>query len=157
MSSPKTQIKTIYVPAATNAKGEQVVEPEEENVDLTGSETILLVDDDDAMRRIVTRILTKFNYTIYAADGPEIAEELFEKYGNIDLLLTDMVMPKRNGLELYASLVQRCPSLKVIFMSGFTNMIIKGIGIQQLNVPFLQKPFSINDIAGLIRKVLDEK
>lgn len=104
---------------------------------LTGTETILLVDDDDAVRYIATRILTKLSYTVYAAEGPDVAEELFETYGNIDLLLTDVIMPKSNGLDLYENLAKRCPSLKVIFMSGYTNMIItkKGGAETQCAIP----------------------
>lgn len=124
-------------------------------MDLTGSETILLVDDDDAVRYVTARILTKLNYRVYVAGGPEIAEEILEQRGTIDLLLTDVIMPRTNGLDLYANLVQRCPSLKVIFMSGYTNRIITERGCQPLNAPFLQKPFSVDSIAELVRKVLD--
>jgi len=124
-------------------------------VGLTGTETILLVDDDDAVRYIATRILTKLNYTVYAAEGPDVAEDMFEKHGNIDLLLTDVIMPKSNGLDLYENLAKRCPSLKVIFMSGYANMIITEKGGRKLNAPFLQKPFSVDTITDLIRKVLD--
>lgn len=101
--------------------------------------------------------VTKLNYRVYVAGEPEIAEEILEQRGTIDLLLTDVIMPRTNGLDLYANLVQRCPSLKKIFMSGYTNRIITERGCQPLNAPFLQKPFSVDSIAELVRKVLDGK
>ncbi|HAT72093.1 MAG TPA: hybrid sensor histidine kinase/response regulator [Elusimicrobia bacterium] len=125
---------------------------------LRGSETILLVEDDDAVRRFALRALRGNGYTVLEAGAPEEAARLFdENAGSIGLVLTDTVMPDMNGHELYGLLAKRRPGLKAIFMSGYTDSDHLNPGIEVAQMPFLQKPFSADTLAAKVREVLDSR
>jgi len=118
-----------------------------------GSETILLVEDEEHVRRVVERILKGRGYAVITAASAQQAEELFEDRGSqIDLLLTDVIMPGRNGPELYGRLSQVKPDLKVLHMSGYMDSAIVREDILASGTAFIQKPFTPE---GLLRKVRD--
>ena len=122
-----------------------------------GDETILLVEDESAVRNIAERVLRELGYTVFSAHNSEEAERLFLAHeGDIDLLLTDVVMPGINGLELYRRLSARAPGLKVLYTSGYTPNAIVHHGILDEGVSLLQKPFTLESIAGKVRQILDE-
>jgi len=139
------------------------VEPEEgsspqpvESVGSTrGSETILLVEDEAAVRSVAARVLGNQGYTVVqASNGEEALARLDELEGRIDLILTDVVMPDMGGLELTARLRERHPYLKVLYMSGYA----EGDKLQpKMNAEhsFLQKPFSAESLTLKVRDVLD--
>ena len=144
----------IYLPRATaEAKVRETPAPPMEQ---RGSETILLVEDDGAVRRFALRALCENGYTVIEAAGPDEAVRLFdENDGRIGLVLTDTIMPRMNGHELYGVLSTRRPGLKVIFMSGYTDSEHMSHRIADAELPFLQKPFSANTLAAKVREVLD--
>jgi two-component system cell cycle sensor histidine kinase/response regulator CckA len=120
-----------------------------------GNETILVVEDDEVVRKTATTILKGYGYKILEAESGEKALEIEETI--IDLTLTDVVMPGMNGRELTVKLLERYPGMKVLYMSGYTDDAIIHHGVLEEGVPFIQKPFSSRDIARKVREVLDSK
>ena len=145
----------IYLPrvfARAEALGGRV-EPETAP---RGSETILLVEDDEAVRTIAGRVLTAHGYDVLPAATPDEAEEAFARHdGEIALLLTDVVMPGRSGRELCERLRAHRPSLKVLYTSGYADSSIVRHGVLDSDAPFMQKPFTPERLAGKVRDVLD--
>jgi two-component system cell cycle sensor histidine kinase/response regulator CckA len=119
-------------------------------------ETVLLVEDEDAVRRIAQRILVGEGYRVLvAASGPEALELAAGNPRAIDLLLTDVVMPQMNGSELAGRISAGNPGLKVLFMSGYTDDVIVRQGILQPDTQFIGKPFNSDALKRKVREVLD--
>ncbi len=145
----------IYLPAYA-VKSEGVVEKATDIRVEHGNETILLVEDEPAILQMTTMMLTRLGYTVIAAATPGEAIRLAHDYlGQIDLLMTDVVMPEMNGRELAGSLRSPCPDLKRLFMSGYTANVIAHHGVLDEGVHFIQKPFSMKDLGGKLREVLE--
>jgi PAS domain S-box-containing protein len=118
-------------------------------------ETVLLVEDEPAMMKMVQAMLTRLGYKVLAAGTPNRAIRLAEAHaGKIDLLITDVVMPEMNGRELAARLHACCPGVKSLFMSGYTADVIADRGILYEGMNFIQKPFSSHDLGAKIRTLL---
>ena len=121
-----------------------------------GKETVLLVEDESALLKMTTTILEKLDYTVVTAATPGEAIHLAHEYqGRIDLLMTDVVMPEMNGRELAGNLLSHYPDLKCLFMSGYTANVIAHHGVLDQGVHFIQKPFSMKDLGGKLREVLE--
>gem|GEM_PF-1144513 len=121
-----------------------------------GNETILLVEDEEAIRSVASQILSSQGYAVLSADSPKRALELAEaRAGGISLLLTDVIMPEMNGRELAQELRSRYPGLKLLFMSGFTADVIANQGVIDEGVHFIQKPFSVHALSAKVREVID--
>jgi two-component system, cell cycle sensor histidine kinase and response regulator CckA len=121
-----------------------------------GSETILLVEDETAVRALFRDVLETDGYSVLAADDVEDALALCEAHdGPIDLLLTDVVMPGMSGPALAGRLLSARPALKVVFMSGYTDDAVARNGVLEPGATFLQKPFSIDVLLRTVREVLD--
>ena len=123
-----------------------------------GSETVLLVEDEASVRNLAYRILCQQGYTVLeAADGDEALSIAQERIGKkIDLLLTDVVMPKINGKELADRIQAFRPELKILFTSGYTGDAIVHHGVLTPGTHFLQKPFSFKSLSCKVREVLDQ-
>jgi len=123
---------------------------------LTGSETILLVEDEEEVRRVAQRILTSKGYKVLEAASGEEAVELCENYeGDIDILVTDVVMPGMSGRELADKLIATCRGIKIVYMSGYTDNAIVHHGVLEKDTNFLQKPFTSETLAAIVREALD--
>jgi CheY-like chemotaxis protein len=122
----------------------------------TGSETILLVEDDMAVREVARRILQRQGYSVLEAQNGQEALRLMAHHpGPIDLLLTDVVMPGMSGKALAEQGLALIPHLKTLFMSGYTDETIAHHGVIDPGVAFLQKPFSPVSLARKVRAALD--
>ncbi len=120
-----------------------------------GRGTVLLVEDELAVRSLTRKVLSAAGYSVLEAGGGREALELSGGYdGGIDLLLTDVVMPQLNGKELHRQLIESRPDLKVLFMSGYTEDVISTRGVIDAGLPFIQKPFSIDAICKKVAEVL---
>jgi len=123
-----------------------------------GGETILVAEDEEAVRRLVVRMLKMLGYRVLeAADGVQ-AQELFEQYeGHIDLVLTDVVMPRMGGQELVRNIRQQRRDFKVLFSSGFTNGALVDHGLLDGGDDIMLKPYTIAALGKKVRQVLDER
>ncbi|MGB7909212.1 MAG: ATP-binding protein, partial [Syntrophobacteraceae bacterium] len=145
----------IYLPRF-EAETTQVPSEEITIKRLTGTETILLVEDDEAILDLGKMILENLGYTVLAARTPVDAFNLVDEHPrDIHLLITDVVMPEMNGRELAEKLSAIRPNLKCLYMSGYTADVVAHRGILDAGVNFIQKPFRSDDIAARVREVLD--
>ena len=123
-----------------------------------GKETVLLVEDETALRELTRGLLETAGYTVLEAANVEDAIRLAESaHRKIDLLLTDVVMPGMDGHELSRRLTSSCPSLKVLYMSGYTDDVIVHKGVLNRGTTLLQKPFGRAGLLGKVRQVLDSR
>ncbi len=121
-----------------------------------GTETLLLVEDDDVVRELAKTILTKHGYAIIDMDSGGYATLWADNNENVvDLLLTDVVMPGMNGEDLHEKLKEKRPELRVLFMSGYTENLIAHHGVLKEGTHFIQKPFTIESLTQKVREVLD--
>lgn len=121
-----------------------------------GSETILLVEDDEAVRKFILRALLERGYVVLPARGPAEAVGLCEQHKNpIHLILSDVIMPQMHGPELVKRLIPLHPEAKVLYMSGYTDTTVAHRDLVGSGTPFLQKPISLDVLASTVRKVLD--
>jgi len=120
-------------------------------------ETVLVVEDDPGILKLTARILEPLNYTLLTAGSPSEAIALAANHnGEIDLLITDVVMPDMNGRELSEALARTQPNLKTLFMSGYTADVIAHRGVLDSDAHFIHKPFSKKAFAVEVREALDE-
>ncbi len=121
-----------------------------------GTETILLVEDEPGVRQLVREMLLRLGYTILEAGSGAEALRLFEQHhGGIDLLLTDVIMPQMSGRDLAARLRAAQPTLKVLYMSGYTDDMLAHHGVLEPDVYLLPKPFAPDELGIKLREVLD--
>lgn len=121
---------------------------------LNGTEDIVLVEDDIAVREMVEEVLKQLGYTIFAVENAPDALKILEK-DKVDLLLTDVILPGLNGKELFMYARSLQPELKVLYMSGYADEIMGEGGVLDADVAFIQKPFTIDSLAQQVRTVLD--
>ena len=121
-----------------------------------GTETILVAEDNKEVRLITREILEIYGYTVVEAhDGEDAIEKLGNLSQHIQLLILDVVMPRKNGKEVYNEVRKINPDIKAIFMSGYTADIIHKRGILEQGLHFIQKPFSQGSLLRKVREVLD--
>ncbi|HWP06727.1 MAG TPA: ATP-binding protein [Polyangiaceae bacterium] len=146
----------VYLPRVRAALSKP--EPKRAVVSPSGHETLLLVEDDELVRRIAARILTSHGYKlILAVDGEEAIRRFSEVDGKIDALITDVVLPKVSAKELVAELKRRKPELRVLYTSGYTENTVVHQGVVDADVNFLAKPYLPSDLTRAVRAVLDKK
>jgi CheY-like chemotaxis protein len=120
------------------------------------SETLLLVEDDEGVRKLLLDVLRQEGYSVLAASNGPDALKLCAHYDRpIHLLITDVIMPGMSGTQLVEQLVGRCRDTKVLFMSGYTDDAIVNHGVLDPGVAFLQKPFTPGGVLSKVRDVLN--
>jgi CheY-like chemotaxis protein len=146
---------TVYLPATDD---EVAVDPDHRvDVDVSGTETVLVVDDDETVRNVVAEMLAQHGYEVVSATTPEDAIRMVEQGLRPDVLVSDVVMPKVGGRELAERLSELHPELHIVLSSGYAEHgLLEGASSTLKRWPlFLQKPFSADQLAGAIREVLD--
>jgi two-component system, cell cycle sensor histidine kinase and response regulator CckA len=150
---------SIYLPRYD--KNSELIEAEEivslpSHRDLTGTGTILLVEDEDPVRLFAARALQNKGYNVLQADCGETALEVAAEYdGEIDLLITDVVMPNMDGPTLVKNVLAKEPDMKVIFVSGYAeDAFRKDLDYDVSAIDFLPKPFSLKEIANKVKEVM---
>ncbi len=147
----------IYLPRVDDVD-ESEVAGDELGFAQRGSETILLVEDEDMVRELSKEILQEYGYAVITAqNGHEGLRICQEFQGNIDLMITDVVMPKMSGRQLAESIGSSRPGTRVLYMSGFTDDAVVRHGVLDDGVCFIQKPFSPEALAAKAREVLDRR
>jgi PAS domain S-box-containing protein len=125
-------------------------------VSMSGTEIILLAEDNAGLRSLVTRVLEPAGYTVLGAATGDDALHVLERHdGPVHLLLSDVVMPGMSGRHLAEQLTQTCPEMKVLYMSGYTSDTIVRHGVLEAQMPFLNKPFTAAALLRKVREVLD--
>jgi len=123
-----------------------------------GTEVVQVVEDDAVVRTLVRRILEGLGYRVLVAEsGEQCLERIGAGESPVDLLLTDVVMPRMNGRELYERLRRRRPDLKVLYMSGYASDVIGHHGVAEEGASFLQKPFTSHALAEQVRRAIDSR
>lgn len=146
---------TIYLPEVKDAVDKSSVNQLITN-SLYGSETIMLVEDDEKVRRLISKVLRRYGYNILEASNGSDALIIGENYADaIYLLLTDVIMPGMNGIELSNRWKLRHPETKALYTSGYTANAIVNNGAFDLELNFLQKPFNAETLVVRVREVLD--
>jgi PAS domain S-box-containing protein len=143
----------IYLPR-NQGKAEQMQKEALAEPAACGHETILLAEDEPAILAMTTTMLERMGYTVLSASRPGEAIRLAEAHSSeIHLLMTDVVMPEMNGRDLAKNLLSLYPNLKRLFMSGYTANVIAHHGVLDPGVNFIQKPFSMQDLAAKLRDI----
>ena len=124
-------------------------------VDLRGSETVLLVEDETAVRQPACEFMKRCGYNVIEAkDGLQAVEAAARHEGRIDLMVTDVVMPGMSGGQLAELLAEKYPKMKVLFISGYSEKVVLRHNILDVQTNFLQKPFTLKSLGGKVREVL---
>jgi CheY-like chemotaxis protein len=145
----------IYLPRVEEVDA-AVLSSEARDLPVTGSETILLVEDEEAFRTLATRILRNLGYEVLESTSPEDAIQVSERHKEpIDLLLTDVVLPGMSGRKVAEHLAFLRPGMNVLYMSGYTDDALVHHGVLEAGIAFLQKPFTPSALARKVREVLD--
>jgi CheY-like chemotaxis protein len=143
----------VYLPRVEESAGE---EPSAQLEVRGGHETLLLVEDEEGVRKMVRAALERCGYQVLvAASGPEALEVAHRYDGSIDVLITDMVMPRMNGRELAAKLAGDRPETAILYMSGYPGDTLQTTGALSGEADFLQKPFAPIVLTAKVREILD--
>jgi two-component system, cell cycle sensor histidine kinase and response regulator CckA len=144
----------IYLPQ-TQAVEESAVAKPEAAVPVAGGEHILVVEDEEMLRKLMASLLSRLGYTTtLAANGGEALLLVEEKGLKPDLIITDVVMPNMSGKQLIERLRRNHPHLKTLYMSGYTENAIVHHGVLDAGTPFIQKPFNIQDLGAKVQDIL---
>ncbi len=146
----------VYFPRFTGVRGVKL-ETEKQDSPMGKGETVLVVEDDALILSMSRQMLEKLGYTVLLADSPSKALAQMQIHASeILLLITDVVMPEMNGRDLEQALRAAKPDLKCLFISGYTANVIAHHGVLDKDVCFLQKPFSLEDLASKVRQALEQ-
>jgi PAS domain S-box-containing protein len=149
---------TIYLPRYGERQIEEKSRTGEVKTAMGGQETVLVAEDEPTLLKLIRMMLEELGYTVLTASSPEEAMQLAREHASeIRLLITDVVMPEMSGRDLAERLLALYPHFKSLFMSGYTADIISSHGVLDEKVSFLQKPFSIDDLAEKVREALERQ
>jgi len=144
----------LYIPVFKGKRDSESQHPSEEEV--RGGGTIMLVEDEPALLKLGRRMLETLGYRVIPAASPHDALKLADEEEEIDLLVTDVIMPHMNGRELAIALRQFHPNLKSLYISGYTAEVIAHQGVLEEHVHFLQKPFSLKDLSKSVSRAMSD-
>ena len=145
----KGTIFNIFFPSHKTAAFDQISATDQERSNSAGSHTILLVEDEHAILKMVSAMLKQMGYNVLPANSPSLALQLAREHKDeIKLLMTDVIMPEMNGRQLADKLIEEIPEILLLFMSGYTADVIAQHGVLDDGINFLQKPFTKKDLAS---------
>jgi PAS domain S-box-containing protein len=145
---------TIYLPLTSDVASD--INVTKKPASPLGTETVLLVEDDETVQRLTRKLLLHLGYEVLQARNTDDAMRVAAAHpAQIQLLLTDIIMPKMSGIELFARLHARFPGMKALFMSGYAEDVAARQGVLPEGTEFIQKPFSLEKLASLVRQALD--
>lgn len=153
---PRCEIKDEIIPDIDGNNDNTIDNKKEYNYDLSGYETILLVEDEDPVRNFISRALKDKGYNVIEAKSGADALQIVNNI-NMDLLITDVIMPKMDGPTLNKKLREVKSNFKTIFISGYTEDTFRENLDKELGIYFMQKPFSLKDLASKVKEVLSKK
>jgi two-component system cell cycle sensor histidine kinase/response regulator CckA len=146
---------SLYFPMVIPQEKEEAESKEYKNIDLTGTGTILLVEDEDAVRMLSSRALRNKGYRVIESSNGESALEIIQKRNDeIDLIITDVIMPKMDGATLMKHIRAIHPNAKAIFISGYTEDSFRDSLENDEHVHFLSKPFNLKELASKVKEVI---
>lgn len=147
----------VYLPLAEGIWGAQ--ERSVEDLSLwRGSETILVAEDDEMVRNLAGDALRSSGYNVLLAEDGEAAIEIFKQQPEaIDLIVFDLIMPGRRGLDAYQTILEKAPKIKVLFVTGYSEAEIEKGDLRKLGLPLMQKPYALASFMAKVRQILDEK
>jgi two-component system, cell cycle sensor histidine kinase and response regulator CckA len=144
----------IYFPLAADGQAAALIHPKDTAP--VGLETVLLVEDEPGVRALAEVVLRKLGYTVLVAENGTAALRIWEENkGSVDVVLTDVIMPRMSGSELANRLREMNPRLRILFMSGYTDDMLSDQGILAGETQLIQKPFTAEALARKLRSVLD--
>jgi len=148
----------VFLPrhVAVEGAAEAVIEePDRANRDITGQDTILLVEDEDAVRSFAARALRMRGYTVLEAPGGEVALDIVRRHpGAIDLVISDVVMPNMDGPTMVRAALKLRPDMRVIFISGYAEDTFRRNEEKVEDLHFLPKPFGLKQLVAKVKEVL---
>jgi DNA-binding response OmpR family regulator len=148
----------LYLPSAGSIDKEKKIDEENPAALKGNGECILLVEDDEAVRGFVKKLLIKNNYNILEAANAKDAYGIFVKEENkIDMVFTDVILPDTNGVELVNKITGKKPDLRVLIGSGYTNESIKANILEEKGYSFMPKPYKISSLLARIKEILSKK
>ncbi|MGV7928843.1 MAG: response regulator [Spirochaetota bacterium] len=156
LSEPgKGSVFTIFLPRAEKTEPAKVPRAPVGEA-RRGTETVLVVEDEDVVRSLICHVLELHGYTVLAARNGSDALSIYERHdGNIDIAVVDLVMPGLSGTALAGRLRQAIPHIKVLFISGYTDRTIHDLIADERNAAFMQKPFKPDELVSKLREILD--
>jgi len=148
----------VYLPASLESTVQVSEDKPSESEKMDTDKTILLVEDEDSVRKIAATILKNKGYNILVANGPQEGLEICDKYPEkINMLLTDVVMPKMSGKQLATKVKHERPNINILYMSGYPMDIIAKNGVLEASSNFLEKPFTARSLLDKVNATLKEK
>ncbi|HCL81154.1 MAG TPA: hypothetical protein DHW81_02670 [Nitrospiraceae bacterium] len=146
----------VYLPASGENKVGHKADIQEPIVDIRGSETILIAEDENSVRSLLKDTLEKYGYTVIpAVDGADAIEKYKEHKERIDMVIMDVIMPKKNGKEVYDAIKDINPGIKVLFISGYAGDILVSKGVYEEGQEFMAKPLDLQNMLTNIRRILN--
>jgi two-component system cell cycle sensor histidine kinase/response regulator CckA len=148
---------TIYLPLLTTSDADKSASDPAAST-LKGTETVLVAEDNKSVRDLIRFVLEGSGYAVVdAVDGVDAVDKFFDSQKTIDLLIFDIIMPKKNGNEAYQEIIKKRPDIKVLFMSGYTADVAHKYGILDAGLAVILKPITPSDLLKKVRAVLDGK
>jgi DNA-binding NtrC family response regulator len=148
----------LYFPAGENFKKTKEIYPDQQFEFSISGETVLVVEDETIVRNLASKALQKAGYTVLTAvDGQNAIDVITNHRGKVDLVLTDVIMPRMNGRDLANFITKKYPKTRVLLMSGYTDDAVNNKSLINPDIQLISKPFTPQSLTVFVRHALDGK